>query len=592
MATILVIEDASSLREEILQILELIGFQGLEAENGTDGIKLAQQYLPDVILCDIMLPEQDGYEVLQTLRQHPETAMIPLIFLTAKADRADIRQGMNLGADDYLTKPFTSEELHQAITARLKQRHTITEPYISEMKRIAIQLGQIAYQDPLTGLPNRIKFQHQLQQTILQAQQNQRAVGVLRIRIEQSGDQARTTTQEQLDEPGWDDSILQEIAQRLSACLAPGDMVARLGRNEFGLILTATQTQPEVTQVASRIWQALSASYGGHEPSGQPIRLHFSLGATLYPEDDGTVAQLLNHTVLAMNWGRSHGHPLCPFYGQAVEDFIAQQRSLGVDLRQALQQSELQIYYQPQINLITGRIIGSEALLRWNHPKLGWIPPKSLLSVARETGLILPLEKWVLRTVCAQVQLWQKTQILPLRVSVNLSADFLQQPNFAAQVTEILQQFQVSPDWLALELSETAMMQNVQAGAIGLQQLKDRGIFLSIDSFGAGCSYLSYLKRLPIDALKIDQSLVRTAIVDHDERSVVSTLITLAQSLNLQVIAVGVETPEQLSFLRRQGCHAMQGYLFSHPVAAADFEALLNTSEGLSLSGLNSTKMP
>ncbi|NJO39283.1 MAG: EAL domain-containing protein [Cyanobacteria bacterium CRU_2_1] len=578
MTTILVIEDMLPLREEILEILHLMDFQGIGAENGTVGVELANRCTPDLIICDIMMPELDGYGVLQALRQTPETATIPFIFLTAKADRSDIRHGMNLGADDYLTKPFTSDELSEAIAARLHKKATMMIPYVMEMRRTTEQLGQMVYRDPLTGLPNRILFQQRLQEAIAESKQDQHSIMVLCIRLKQS-----QLVKIKLELSAID-LLLQAIAERLTNCVAAKDTVARFSGDEFSLIVPEITCHDEAVKIAEQIRKMLSEPYLIDQ---QSITIQVYLGATLYPEDHCATDRLLSHALMSTDWGQKHNHFSCQFYDSNIEVSMTHRRILEASLYTALQQAEnkelpsLQVYYQPQVNLVTGRIVGAEALLRMQHPELGWISPAMFISIAEETDLIIPLGAWVLQTVCHQAKRWQSIQNAPIRISVNLSAHQLKQPELTETVAQILTEADLPSDWLGLELTETAVMEDVERSVAMLQTLREMGIHLSVDDFGTGYSSLSYLKRLPIDTLKIDRSFVFNATTDENDAAIVSTIITLAQSLNLRIIAEGVETREQYQFLHQRGCHAMQGYLFSPAVPAIQFEQILASDRRL-----------
>ena len=573
MTTILIIEDTASLQEEILQMLDLMNFRGLAANNGVAGVQLAQQHLPDIILCDIMMPEMDGYDVLQTLRRNPETARIPFIFLTARADRADIRRGMNLGADDYLTKPFTSDDLGEAIAARLCKQAAITTPYVSEMKRAAEQLGQMAFRDSLTGLPNRIQFQHRLREALIQAKQNQQAIAVLCINLERF----RAVNVRFGQSAG--DTLLQSVAERLKTCTTDEDTIARLSGDEFCIVLT-NRSLEAIERSAEEILKALSASYLIQEHS---LQVQISMGGTVYPYDDSAGDKLLNHAVIAMNWGREQGNPNCQFYSGEIAETAATRNLLEAGLRRALDKAELQVHYQPQVNLVTGRIIGAEAFLRWNSVELGAVTPFSFIAVAEETGLIVPIGEWMIKIACLQAKTWQTQHLLPLRMSVNLSAYQFKQPGLVRSIAQVLQDTELDADLLAIEISEATVMADVEASLFTLQQIKELGVHISIDDFGTGYSSLNYLTRLPLDTLKIDRTFVKNVTTNEHDAAIASAITALAQSLNLRVIAEGVETQEQLAFLRRQGCNALQGFFFSPAISAEAFEQLLTEDKRLLL---------
>ncbi|MBD3880685.1 EAL domain-containing protein [Phormidium tenue FACHB-886] len=566
MTKILVIEDTVALREEILQMLELMNFEGISAATGLAGIELAQQHLPDVILCAIMMSKMNGYDVLQTLRRNPETAQIPFIFLTAKAERTDFRRGMNLGADDYLTKPFTADELIEAISARLYKQATVTIPYVAEMKRAAEQIGQMAFRDALTGLPNRILFQQRLQEALAQAgREPSQSIAVFCLSV-----LGYRSVNIQFGSASGD-ALLKAIVPRLTDCISPQDTVARLSNDEFSLLIQLDDGQT-AAQVAEKLLKALSVPY---LIENQSIPVQVQMGATIYPADNSPAPKLLNHAILALNWVRKQSGSACQFYNAEIAYATASRAVIAGALEPALNRAELQIYYQPQVNLVTGRIIGAEALLRWQSADLGTISPATFVPVAEETGLILPIGAWMLRAACAQAKIWQSKHLLPIRISVNLSAYQFKQPGLIKTIAQALEETGLDANLLAIELTEATIMEDAETSLIRLQQVRELGVHISIDDFGTGYSSLSYLTRLPIDVLKIDQSFVCNIPADTHATTIASAITALAHSLDMRVVAEGVETKEQLSFLRRQGCNAIQGYLFSPAIPDGEFEQLL-----------------
>jgi diguanylate cyclase len=573
MTTVLVIEDTSALREEILQMLALINFRGIGAADGSSGIELAQLHLPDVIICDMGMPRMDGFTVLQRLRRDPETARTPFIFLAAKADRTDIRRGMNLGADDYLIKPFSTDELIEAISAHLYKQAAITIPHVAAMRQAAEQIGQLAFRDALTGLPNRILLQQRLQEAVTQAKRTSKDVMVCCLNVE-----CFRSINLRFGQSAGDD-LLRAIATRLTSCLPPQDTVARLSSNEFSIL---TQIAPGSTaaETAEKLLKSLSIPY---QIQDQFIPIQVQMGATLYSTDTSSTPNLLNHAGLALNWLRKQGRLGCQFYSAEIAELSVNRAIVTTALQGAIARSELQIHYQPQVNLVTGRIIGAEARIGWQSPDLGAIPSATLLSVAEETGLIESIGKWMLQTACTQAKHWQTKHLLPLRTAINLSTSQFKQPTLIQTIVQILEETQLDAELLAIELTEATIMADVEASLITLQQLKELGVYISIDSFGTGYSSLSSLTRLPIDALKIDQSFVQQMPADPHAAAIATSITVLARSLNLRVVAEGVATQEQLSFLRRQGCNAIQGDLFSPAISESEFEQLLVDDRRLAL---------
>jgi EAL domain-containing protein (putative c-di-GMP-specific phosphodiesterase class I)/AmiR/NasT family two-component response regulator len=401
MKKILVIEDDRVIRENILKLLKAEGFDVTGAENGAIGLNAAVSNLPDVILCDVMMPQLDGYGVLVALRSHPVTATVPFVFLTGKADRSQVRQGMELGADDYLTKPFTKAELVGAVSSRLKKQAALAQ-----------------------------------QQDNLRSQSSE----------------------------------LQQFA---------ADKLEQIKTN------------------------------------------------------------------------------LCA----------------------ALEREEFQVYYQPQVNVQTGKIMSAEALVRWLHPEKGLISPAEFIPDAEATGFIVQLGEWVLQTACRQMQVWQNAGFSLQQVAVNLSPRQFNQADLSSRVAEILAESGLAPSSLELELTESMMVKDAESAIATLQELKDLGVSISIDDFGTGYSSLSYLTQYPFDVLKIDRCFISNITDGCTNAAIVKAIIEMAHSLCLEVIAEGVETEAERDFLWRYECDAMQGYLFSPPVPAADFEELLLSSK-------------
>ena len=397
MKKILVIEDEQIIRENILKLLKAEGFDVTGAENGTQGLKAAVSNLPDVIICDVMMPELDGYGVLMALRSNPVTATLPFVFLTGKAERSEMRQGMELGADDYLTKPFTKAELVGAISSRLKKQEAVAKQY------------------------NTLRSQSS--------------------------------------------ALIQDGADKLE--------------------------------------------------------------------------------------------------------------QIKTSLCGALEREEFQVYYQPQVNVQTGKIMSAEALIRWLHPEKGLIPPAQFIPSAEATGFIVELGEWVLQTACRQMQVWQNAGFSGLRVAVNLSARQFYQPDLSSRVAQILAEIGWEPSSLELELTESFMVEDAPSAIATLQQLKSLGVSISIDDFGTGYSSLSYLAQYPFDTLKIDRCFISNITHGCTNAAIVKAIIEMAHSLCLEVVAEGVETEAEKDFLWRYKCDTMQGYFFSPPLPAADFKQLL-----------------
>lgn len=572
MTKILVIEDDPAVRALIFKLLSAEGFEVISGTNGQTGLQLAQEQEPDLILCDIMMPECNGYEVLEQLRHNPVTAGIPFIFLSARSDKTDLRQGMELGADDYLTKPFKRAELLGAISARLAKQATITQPYINEMKRAAQSLNQLAYLDPLTNLPNRILLHHKLQEVLeqidrsregLQSAASTHSVAIICLCLD-----------EKATEVSWSyvdrDRLLPLVAERLIQAATRESTVARLEGAEFCVLLTDAADLQEVIRCAEAILEALAKPY--ILDSLCCVHLQPFLGIVLCSGQGPDT--LISQASTAMRYAKLRGTPY-QIYTHEVGKMVAERQLIQSRLGWAIERHELRLLYQPQANIVTGRIIAAEALLHWCDPDLGVVSPDKFIPVADEMGLSASIGEWVLQNACIQAGAWQMLSPLPIRVSVNLSTRQFKHQALTTTVARILRETGLDPNLLVLELTEASLMENAPANAAVLKTLRSMGVHISIDDFGTGYSSLNCLKRLPIDTLKIDRSFVQKLSTSSDDAAIVKAIITLAQSLQFKVIAEGVETQEQFTFLHQHGCYALQGYLFSRPVIAEEFEQML-----------------
>jgi diguanylate cyclase len=573
MNTILVIEDDKTMCTAIVGILQSANYQTLTASDGRSGLKLAQDFEPDLILCDVMMPDLSGYKVLQQLQLSSVTACIPFIFLTGKVDSKDFRQGMVLGADDYLTKPCTRAELTEAIAARLNKRASFTRPYIEAMKNAAENLTQIAYRDPLTNLPNRILFQQRLQVALEHASELNSPLVVVYLR-------AQTLKPLDASNSSVTDTLCQALAARLNQKYGQTYTLARLDGTEFGLVVHDITQQQDIVTLAQ---QMLRLSTVPCTVDDQIWMVQASIGIALYPDNGTTPSELMSHAKIALRQAARQDSNGYQFYNLEIDSLFVQQQQLTQQLKSALSQNEFQLVYQPEVNLITGRIIGAEALLRWHHPEMGIIYPLQFLSIAEETGLIVEIGEWILQMACVQANTWQTPNRPPLRMAVNMSSCQFKQAHLAETIARITQQTGLDPNVLVLEVNEATVMEHYDARLATLEQFRHQGIHINLDNFGTGHSSLSQLQQLPLESIKIDRSLIQPITTNRNAVSLVKAMIAIGQSLNLKVVAEGVETEEQLALLRQLGCYAAQGNLFSRPVSAAQFTEMLLTAQRLPL---------
>ncbi|HEX9778238.1 MAG TPA: EAL domain-containing protein [Geopsychrobacteraceae bacterium] len=427
-------------------------------------------------------------------------------------------------------------------------------------------LDFLAHHDSLTELPNRLLLNDRLQHAMGNATRTGQSLALLFIDL----DRFKTINDSLGHELG--DELLLEVAKRLHGCLREPDTLARMGGDEFVVILERVEGPQQASVVARKLLDCFARSFllSGHE-----VFTTSSIGISLYPEDGLDVKELMKSADVAMYRAKASGRNNFQFYKPEMNARTHDRLLMENSLRKALEENHFLLYYQPQINMVTGQLTGMEALIRWQPPGQRMVSPGEFIPLAEETGLILPIGEWVLRTACRQICHWQQAGLDPVRLSVNISALQFNQIDFLDVVDRILAETGIDPQWLELELTESAMMENVEATISSLDQLKRRGFHLSIDDFGTGYSSLSYLKRLAITKLKIDRSFVRDITIDQDNAAITSAIIALGQSLQLEVLAEGVETEEQTEFLLLRGCRLGQGFLYSRPVPAAQMEALL-----------------
>ena len=443
---------------------------------------------------------------------------------------------------------------------------------ITERKQAEEQITRMAYFDSLTNLPNRKLFQDRLNLAILHSARHERLLALLFLDLD---DFKRIND---IFGHSVGDHLLKEVAERLKQSVRKSDSlsrylpeddsnftVARFGGDEFAVILPEILNTEDAAKVAGRILDAMAKPFylDNHE-----VFVGASIGITICPFDGTDSDTMLKNADSAMYHAKSQMKNNYQFYKQSMNEAAFHKLSLENSLRRALERNEFLLYYQPQINLVTGQIVGMEALIRWEHPEKGMIPPVEFISLAEETGLILPIGRWVLQTACLQNKAWQAAGLLPVCVSVNLSSQQFKQQSIMGDITSALQDSGLDPKYLMLEITESILMQNTDTVAAMLHNLNEMGVRTSMDDFGTGYSSLNYLRRLPLFSIKIDRSFVTDIDTNPDDAIIAKAIIAMAHSLKLRVIAEGVETEEQMRFLQELGCDEMQGHLLSRPIPA------------------------
>jgi diguanylate cyclase (GGDEF)-like protein len=552
-AQVLVVDDDRSTRGALRYTLQRDGFHVEEAADGEQALKLLKRMRPDVILMDAMMPVMDGFTACAKVQNLPNGRSIPVLMITALEDKSSVERAFAAGASDFIPKP-----IHFAVLSQRVRR-------IIEANRAEKRVRHLAYNDPLTGLPNRSLFFDQLGRRIEEAKKTGESVAVLFLDL----DRFKNVN----DSLGHDvgDRLLVAVAQRIRNSVRNADCVARLGGDEFTVVLADAANAASAATAAQNIGRSLANAF---QIDGHDIYVTTSVGISMFPNDGADAGMLLKHADTAMYRAKKTKAGF-QFFEAAMEQSISERVRLENDLRRALQRDELEVYYQPQARFENKQIVGMEALVRWNHPTRGVISPLEFIPLAEEAGLIESIGEWVLRTSCTQLQRWIQVGLPVIRVSVNLSVKQLLRPDFTQTVERVLEDTGLRPHLLELEITESTLMEHAEDTLEALERLRNLGVRLAIDDFGTGYSSLAYLKRFPVDVVKVDRSFVRDVPHDADDAAIVKGIIALAHSLRLEVVAEGVETEAQLAFLRAQQCDMLQGYYLSMPVPADQFARYL-----------------
>jgi diguanylate cyclase (GGDEF)-like protein len=453
-------------------------------------------------------------------------------------------------------------------TAELSDANTRLTTQAGERALAAERIEVLAYYDPLTGLPNRSLFSKLLTQALLTARQETRQMAVFFIDL----DRFKSINDTLGHLAG--DMLLAEMGGRFKGCLRENDVVARLGGDEFVVLLSSIDSQADIEGVAHKLLVAASRSFTA---LGQEFHVTASIGVSIYPKDGEDESLLMKNADIAMYQAKEEGKNIFQFYSEERNANTFEKLALESSLRRGLQQQEFEVHYQPKIDFHTGAIVGMEALLRWMHPELGTIAPAKFIPVAEETGLIVPIGRWVLWTACAQNVAWQKAGLPHLTMAVNLSARQFVDDSLLRDVTAVLKETGMSASLLELEITESMLMHDVEKVMTTLNGFRNLGVRLAIDDFGTGYSSLSNLKRFPIDTIKVDRSFVRELPENPESRGITEAIIEMARVLSMTVIAEGVETREQADYLRQHSCDEFQGFYFSKAVPADEFIKLLQT---------------
>ena len=559
----------------------------VEAADGPEAIDVFMRERPDLVFLDVEMPGMTGLEVCKRLRKMPQGESIPIMIVTGSDDRQSIDQGFEAGATQYKTKPVNWSLLSRDVQYMLRASNAF-----NSLKRQEDRLRYLAYYDPLTSLPNRRSFNEQLNRILKRCRRHKTNAALLFIDLDHF---------KRINDSighGRGDRLLVEIAKRLTVELREDDAInyysdnsaeddsnnsnteiARLGGDEFTVVLSDIPNAGQVERVAQRILAALSEPIAlqSHNPVVTP-----SVGIALFPQDGEDPDTLVRNADTAMYAAKAQGRACFRFYDEEMNAKAVEQLKMEEELRDAMQNDELELRYQPQVDTTTGDVVSMEALVRWKHSTRGMVSPLDFIPVAERTGQIIELGEWVMKEVARHCNYWDSMGLPPFRVCVNISPLQFNQSDLPLSIGEFLRESGMQASRLELELTESAIMTDAQANIEKLQQLKALGLELAVDDFGTGYSSLSYLKRFPIDTLKIDQSFVAD-LGTTDGAAIVDAIIALSKTLNLRVIAEGIEEKEQLDYLVARGADLLQGYFFARPIYPEDVPDMLrqNFSEAL-----------
>ncbi|MEX2335130.1 MAG: EAL domain-containing protein [Pseudohongiella sp.] len=613
MKQILLVDD----NEDNLYYLETLlgghGYQTITARHGAEALVKARKRAPDILISDLLMPVMDGYTLLRHWKHDPALSGIPFIVYTATyTEPEDEELAVSLGADAFVLKPAEPDvfmsKLHavekrvvedclntpaqpagdqqellkvysETLIRKLEEKMLQLEEAnrelqldIARRKEAEDKIEQLAFYDPLTGLPNRRLMQDRLQHSIAASSRLQRYGALLFIDL----DDFKTLNDTRGHNVG--DKLLMMAAQRLDGCVREGDTVARFGGDEFVVILEALSEH--VDQAATRaevagekILRAMSQPY---PLQGEDYHGSASVGVSLFCDRDISAEELIRRADTAMYQAKRSGRDTLYFYDPAMQAALEARLQMETDLRRALEEKQFCLYYQSQVDSDVN-VIGAEALIRWISPQKGLISPGDFISLAEETGLIVPIGNWVLNAACRKLKIWENSaQTAGLQLAVNVSARQFHQDDFVDQVLNAVNSNRIRPDRLKLELTESLIMDNVDSAVEKMNALGDAGVRFSMDDFGTGYSSLSYLTQLPLHQLKIDQSFVHKMHDKPVNAVIVQTIIGMAENLDIEVIAEGVETHKQFQFLKDHGCPLFQGFHFGKPVPETAFEKALN----------------
>lgn len=572
-ATVLVCDDDPTyllLMEETLSSNDL---NVLTAKNGVEALKLYLRHEPNIVLLDVHMPMLTGFEVCAEIRKHPKGKDIPILMVTGADDVSSIENAYKYGATDFLPKPIRWPMVAHRVRYMLKGSETFNRLKENEKK-----MRNLAYFDSLTSLPNRQSFDESLEEYIRFAAQEQKKVCVMYIDL----DNFKRIN----DTLGHDfgDKVLKRISEKICACLKGHDCVQntlksaadaevfRLGGDEFMVLLNDIESRNDMKEIAESLVTCVSELIVMDD---YEVALTPSIGIAMFPSDGNGVTELKKHADVAMYHAKSMGRSCYRFYSESLNVNAMKFLQLEGCLRNALANNEFTLFYQPQVCLKQNKIISVEALIRWTSPEIGAVSPADFIPIAEDSGMINKIGEWVMRTACKQAKVWADEGLINFRVSVNLSSIQFKRASLVAMIKDALHDSELPASLLEIEITEGAIMNEVDHNIARLNEIREMGIEISIDDFGTGYSSLSYLKKFPINTLKIDRAFITNIDTEADDAAIVEAIIALARTLKLNVVAEGVETKQQLKVLTDFNCDVIQGFYFSKAVSAQEVSSLM-----------------
>ncbi len=577
---IFVVDDDLASRVLMRASLEKSGFQVAEAEDGLIAVSEFEQLQPDAILLDVMMPKLDGFDTCRAIRKLSGGEHTPILMVTGLEDIDAIHRSFNSGATDFITKPINWAVLNYRVKYMLRASEAFYD-VIDKQK----QIQELAFFDQLTGLANRTMFMDTLEITLAEATDQESQLAVLFMDL----DRFKTVNDTLGHQAG--DILLKNVAERISASIRETDpfgrmkkmpyskrYISRFGGDEFTIMLPHLKDPDDAGLVAKRINEALNESF---QINNHEIFISASIGISIFPLDGTTAEVLMQHADLAMYHTKEKGKNSFQFYKKSLNIKAEERLEFENDVHKAVIGEEFILYYQPQVSMTDGTIIGAEALTRWNHASRGMVSPAEFIPAIEELGLIIPFTDWVIRQTGQQQLDWKQENLLPTRIAMNVSSKHFVDQNIPAKITEILQTHSLNAEFLELELTESVLAQQNSETIAVLQKIKDLGLSISVDDFGTGYSSLVYLKTFPIDIVKIDRFFIVDILTSQQDAAIVKAIIAMAHSMEMKVIAEGIEEQEQFDLLKKMGCDYGQGFLFSPAVPPETFAKMIKDNTSL-----------